>query len=170
MGDFTGRNNKRSILLNLKAADKVEALKEFNKLSIMVAERGRKSKDSLLPIILSHRHKTEGSHMISLLDESPRLKDSKELLLPLIENSSSRHSIWEKSTFKANYIDASIDFDDDASGTSRNKNTLGKQYLGLILMNSVREKLRAKHEAIERQKKKKFKPVKRFTLSVEGTI
>lgn len=169
MGDYTGRNHKRAILLNLKAAEKVEALKEFNKLSIMTGDRTKRSKDTLLPTIFSTRHRTEGSEMISLLDDSPKHEETKVELYKILESSISRQSLWEKGTLRSSVIDPSFDIDDDKSTTNRKQNALAKKYLGSILMDSVRDKLRKKHEAIEKSKLRRFKPVKRFNLSVEGS-
>lgn len=168
MGDYTGRNQKRSILLNLQAAQKVDALKEFSKLTILVSDRKRSARDRVLPSIFSHREKTEGNEMINLLDESPRLKGFSNLILPLLEFSSSRPDVWKQPTTAGFLLDTSLDLEDEGSTTSKNQNKLIKQYVGLILESSVREKIRQKHELIERQKKKKLQPIKRFNLSVEG--
>ena len=168
MSDNTGRNNKRSILHNLQSSQRVSALKEFNKLTIIATDNRRDSKMQLLPEIQSHRERIEGRDMISLLDDTPRIKITPHLMLPLLDQSSSRTDIGDKK-YRVAHFDSSIDFDDGGSQTGKSERKIIKQLLGLILENSIRDQIKNKHEIIEKQSSRKLNPIKKFNLSVEGT-
>jgi hypothetical protein len=173
MSDYKRRNQIRTIQMDLKANDKVDALREFNKLTIIASDKKLNVSSSLIPKYLSNRNKAEVSEMISMLDDLPILKKqtSNRIVLPFLNNSRSRAELWDKKPTQGNYNDTSLDLDVFmGAGTTNAQANLGVQYLEIVLQPSVKEKLQKKHEALQQQKKRKLQLVKKINISVEGNL
>lgn len=173
MSDYKRRNQIRTILMDFKANDKADALREFNKLTIIASDNKLNVSSSLIPKYLSNRNKAEVSEMISMLDDLPILKKqtSNRIVLPFLNNSRSRPELWDKKPIQGNYNDTSLDLDVFmGAGTTNAQANLGVQLLEIVLQPSVKEKLQKKHQALQQKKKRKLHQVKKINISVEGNL
>jgi hypothetical protein len=165
MGDYSGRIKTRSILHNINGAQRVQDLLDFNKLANQSSARGTPAnRKLLLPPIQSHRDRS-GSNMVSLLEETPIVRDLMTLKLPMSVSTSQANLTLNRGRHA--YTEYSIDLDEDmAIDDNRYQAVLG--FVGLVLDVRVKEDSKRKHLALEKLKQRKLQMSKKYHMSVKG--
>lgn len=165
MGDYSGRIKTRSILHSINGAQRVQDLLDFNKLanqsSARVTPANRKL---LLPPIQSHRDRS-GSNMVSLLEETPVVRDLLSLKLPMSVSSSQVNLALNRGRHA--YTEYSLDLDEDMAIEDKEYQAI-LGFIGLVLDVRVKEDSKRKHLALEKQIQRKVQMSKKYHMSVKG--
>lgn len=165
MGDYSGRIKTRSILHSINGVQRVQDLREFNKLTHLSSARDTPaSRNLLLPPIQSHRERS-GSNMVSLLEETPTVRDLATLRLPMSISASQANLALTRGRHA--YTEYSLDLDEEMAIEDRNYQVV-MGFVGLVLDERVKEDSKRKHLALEKQRQRKLQMSKKYHMSVKG--